>query len=391
MTAEAKGKEVHAGSRNPMAKSLWYLCLQATLEGQGSYAHVHEIAKRLVNFGWDVRLFEPEVPSRMQRIGPMRRILGIVSAQWSLLRALCRQKPDVMYIRWHFAALPAAIVARIAGVPVIQEVNGTYSDLFIAWPVTRWLAPLFVAMQWTQLRLADGLIATSEQLADWVRKESRNRNVRSIPIGVDLARFHSDAVRSERYAITEQYVLYFGALARWQGIATMLRAASEPTWPSGVMLVVAGDGVERWRVEEALHAPGGNVRYVGLIPYNDIPGLVAKSFATLSPVENTDGYAIKGPLSLKFFESLSCGVPVIVSDFPGMADLVREANCGFVVEPEAPAALAEAVAYLFSNPEQARLMGKAGRDLVERGHSWESRVHRTDQFIRTVVACRKRY
>ena len=52
-------------------------------------------------------------------------------------------------------------------------------------------------------------------------------------------------------------------------------------------------------------------------------------------------------------EALACGKPVIVTDYPGQADLVRSADCGIVIPPDDPEALAAAVAKLANSPATA--------------------------------------
>ena len=47
---------------------------------------------------------------------------------------------------------------------------------------------------------------------------------------------------------------------------------------------------------------------------------------------------------LKLFETLACGIPAIVSELPGQADLIREGRCGLVIPCNDPTALARAVA-----------------------------------------------
>ena len=44
----------------------------------------------------------------------------------------------------------------------------------------------------------------------------------------------------------------------------------------------------------------------------------------------------------KLFEAMAAGVPVVASDLPGMAAIVRETGCGLLVDPTDPAAMAAA-------------------------------------------------
>lgn len=361
-------------------RTLYYLTLQATREGQAAHAHVHEIIKGLRRRGWNVVLFEPRYGGSMKSPSLLERLWEFVRVQLCLW---FRGKPDILYIRWHFASWPAALLARLRCVRVVQEVNGPYEDLFLAWPATRRLAWLFTWLMRSQLRWADAIIAVTPQLAEWVQKENGQAKAKVVvvPNGANTELFHPSA--SAPVPLPEKYVVFFGALAPWQGIDTMLKAVEESEWPAEVKLVIVGDGVEKRAVLPA--AQGGRVVYLGVLPYAQVPGVVARSIAGLSPKNAAGGRSDTGLSPLKVFETLACGVPVIVTDFPGQADLVTSARCGIVIPPDNPRALAGAVAYLYHHPEERAAMGKRGRELVEREHSWDSRAEQMDAVLRMVL------
>jgi glycosyltransferase involved in cell wall biosynthesis len=171
-----------------------------------------------------------------------------------------------------------------------------------------------------------------------------------------------------------RYALFFGALSAWQGIDTLIEAVRQPSWPQEIKLVIAGDGAER---EKLKSVTGDLIVYLGTVPYRSMPGLIAHALAGLIPKTDIAGHSATGLSPLKLYETLACGTPVIVSDFPGMADLVRESGAGLAVEPCNPAALAEAVAYLYRNPEVREKMGTLGRTAVVGKHSWDCRAEAT--------------
>lgn len=368
-----------------MGKRLAYLCLQATREGQASYAHVHEIIKGLRRRGWHVELFEPSYAGSKKVAPPFRRLLEFLRVQTLLWRRAREERVDALYIRWHFASYPTALWARWRGIPVVQEVNGPYEDLFIAWPWTRRLSWLFILLMRSQLRMADAVITVTPQLASWVQKEADHSRVYVVPNGANTELFRPGAELDPALQVPAYpYVIFFGALAPWQGIQTMLKALEHPAWPEPVHLMIVGDGVERASVEEVASQTKRLV-YLGPQPYSRMPGLIANAIAGLSPQNNKGQRASTGLFPLKLFETLACGVPVIVTDFPGMADLVRENRCGLVIPSDDPASLAQAVDYLYKHPEERRAMGLRGRKLVESEHSWDHRAALTEYVLEEVA------
>ena len=137
---------------------------------------------------------------------------------------------------------------------------------------------------------------------------------------------------------------------------------------------------ERPAVETAAAADPG-IHDLGRQPYRVLPGIVARSICGLVPKNNLGDRTGTGLYPLKVFETLACGVPAIVSDFPGQADLVRDNNAGLAVPAEDPVALARAVGDLASDPEIARASGTRGRAAIVAAHSWDIRAGATQDVL----------
>lgn len=367
-------------SLGPQSKRARYLCLEATQEGQPSHAHVNEIVDGLRRDGWDVRLFAPSYGC-VEDPGAVRRLVEFVRVQARLM-ALRGDRPGVLYVRSHFAALPASLWARFRGIALVHEVNGPYEDLFIAWPAACLAAPLFRWLSRVQLRLADAVVVVTKGLDRWVREETGAEVVAVIPNAANVDRFRPGAPTS--ISLPERFVVFFGSLVAWQGIDTLLAAAEHPTWHAGVKLVVVGDGPERWRVEEAV-ARNPGIHYVGRVPQGELPGIIGRSIAGLVPKNDRGGRSATGLSPLKLYEILACGVPAIVTGFPGQAELIRDHDCGLVIPHDDPAALAAAVGSLATQIERRAAMGRRGRDLIVTGHSWEQRARATGELLMQVV------
>lgn len=360
-----------------MPRQLRYLALQAAREGQASHAHVHEIIAGLSRRGWSVVLHQPAYTGSP---GATRRAVAFATAQAGLVARMVRDRTP-LYIRAHFAALPTAAAARLLRIPVVQELNGPYDDLFNAWPSTRRFAPLFRWAARSQLEWADAVIVNTPGLHAWLENEIGPFEGAVIPNGANTELFCPEATTDR--ALPSTFVIFFGAFARWQGISTLCDAVECPEWPDDVHLVVAGDGLERRTVED-LARRNARVHYLGSVPYREMPGLVARSLAGLSPKNTSGGHLRMGLSPLKVYEILASGVPAIVTDIPGQVEIVREHECGIVIPPEDPVALARAVADLHANPELARAMGARGRQAVVEQHSWDRRAADTDALLERV-------
>lgn len=358
-----------------------YLCLQATREGQASHAHVHEIIRGLRRRAWDVVLFEPTYAVNQRPVGIARKIWEFITLQlrvWST-----RPRPDVVYMRDHVGLLPSYIWARLRGVPVISEINGSFADYFLAYPSLRAIRPFIVAAGRWCLRLSDAVVAVTPHLCEWVQSEIGSKPTFLVPNGANTDLFRPDAERE--HELPDRYVMFVGAFAPWQGISTMLQAVKDPEWPSDVKLVITGAGREQPAVEKAA-AENGRVIYLGPRPYREVPGIITGAMAGISAKSNPGGWAGNyGLYPLKVFETLACGVPAIVTDFPGQRELITDNNCGVVIPQNDASSLARAVAYLRQHPAERAEMGRRGRQIVEKQFSWQHSADTTDAVINRVL------
>jgi glycosyltransferase involved in cell wall biosynthesis len=328
-----------------------------------------------------VSLFEPDYGSASQPPSLWRKIAAYLPTQLRLWQVSPR--PKVLYVRAHPAALPSLIWARLKGIVIIEEVNGTFEDLRLMYPLLWPLFPFIYGASLLSLLLADGVITVTNELREWLQTKANGKLITVVPNGANTELFHPGEAAKELG--DQPYVAYVGVMSPWQGLETMLAAACLPQWPDSVRLVLVGAGVEQAKAAAAA-VLNKRVIYLGRRDYREIPGILRGAIAGLS-VQNTRRHSQKfGFSALKVFETLACGVPVIVTAFPGQRELVAETGSGIVIPPDDPEALANAVRELSGNPEAARQMGMRGREAVVREHSWQRRADDTVDAIRQAIA-----
>jgi glycosyltransferase involved in cell wall biosynthesis len=87
----------------------------------------------------------------------------------------------------------------------------------------------------------------------------------------------------------------------------------------------------------------------------------------------------------KLFEYLGAGLPVIISDTLRCSQIVKEHNCGVVVNPEDPDAIARAITLIVENPQIARAMGERGRLIVAERYQWTSEANKLRQLYAEIA------
>lgn len=353
-----------------------YLTLEAPRNGQASYTHIHEIIGGLKRRGWEVSLYQPSYAMKKSSPGLFLRLMHSLMVQFQLWAGY--KKGTVIYVRAHYLAFPTALIASAFNVPIIQEVNGPYEDTFVTHPSLNKVKPILIWMQKTQYRLATRLIGVTENIVEWLHRESRGKKAFLVPNGANTDLFKSNLPKPS--GLPAKYAIFFGGLSRWHGIPDILAAMDHPDWPSDTDLVIIGDGAERALVENRA-ALNSRIHYLGKKDYTDIPAYVCAALCGLVPITNPQGRSETGLYPLKLFETLACGVPVIVTDFSGQADLVRGGECGLIINPDKADQIAKAVKIFAEDESLALKMGKNGEDLVRAEHSWDKRAADTHGIL----------
>jgi glycosyltransferase involved in cell wall biosynthesis len=78
-------------------------------------------------------------------------------------------------------------------------------------------------------------------------------------------------------------------------------------------------------------------------------------------------------IPVALMEAMACGVPVITTDLPGLGELVDDA-VGWVVSPDDPSALDQAVRHAMADPDERARRGRAGRARVQRAWTVQGQV-----------------
>jgi glycosyltransferase involved in cell wall biosynthesis len=76
-------------------------------------------------------------------------------------------------------------------------------------------------------------------------------------------------------------------------------------------------------------------------------------------------------------EAMACARSIITTDMPGCRDLVHGRRNGILVKPQDPAALANAIETLITDPSQCLVMGLEGRKIAEVNYGLEDVIQQT--------------
>jgi glycosyltransferase involved in cell wall biosynthesis len=78
---------------------------------------------------------------------------------------------------------------------------------------------------------------------------------------------------------------------------------------------------------------------------------------------------------------MSAGLAVVVTDSPGIAEYLRDADPGLVVPPGDPGAMAAAIRTLWEQPDRCREIGARNRQWCERNATLQGFVRRVSEMM----------
>lgn len=162
-------------------------------------------------------------------------------------------------------------------------------------------------------------------------------------------------------------VCYVGTISQIRGIKELVRAMALTR--SDVRLNLVGAFAEAPVEAEVATYPGwAQVNALGVQDRRGVADVLGRSLAGLVNLHPLVNYL--DSLPIKMFEYMSAGIPVIASNFDLWKQIVEQSACGLCVDPMDPAALASAIDYLASHPDEARKMGENGRQAVLSRYNW---------------------
>jgi glycosyltransferase involved in cell wall biosynthesis len=113
-----------------------------------------------------------------------------------------------------------------------------------------------------------------------------------------------------------------------------------------------------------------NVYLQSRVPTYEVPRLILSAKIGLIPLPNTKKMSRNIPT--KLFEYWYCGVPVVASDLPPIAQYVEKAEGAYLVKPDDVEAWADKIIALLDAPQEAGAMAEKGRALVVNECNWDT-------------------
>ncbi len=202
-----------------------------------------------------------------------------------------------------------------------------------------------------------------------------------VPNGIDCERFNPDIEPFTEWRDERLNVLFVGRMDRRKGLPDLFRALSvaQRKAKRGIRLILVGEGkLRKMLTPKPLDFHGAEIVAVGRVDPAVIPRYYRTADIFCNPAIGQESFGIV------LLEAMASGIPVIASSIPGFRHVVTHGHEGFLVPPHTPAALADAILELGSDPTLRMDLGARGRQKAL-AYRWPTVIDSLERMLFRVI------
>lgn len=295
---------------------------------------------------------------------------------------------------WYQRLLPYLHARSLRRADVIKtnQVNGAEIALYVA---EKWAKPLIVrsGFMWSDLvahrrsnkedelqraqriekrvfNAAQRVVVTTLSMRNYVRQKYQ--------LGLDKVRVVPNYVMTDLFfpnktPPVEKCLCFIGRLEKEKNPLAIVYACAGME----IDLLMIGNGSLRHSIIKAANRLKVKVKLLGNVPHAELPQLLRQStiFLLVSPHEGH-------PKAL--IEAMACGLAVIGADSPGIRELIKHGENGWLCSRN-PQSIRAAIQELIAAPELCKKLGKNARSFVVEHFSLDSIIEKEYNVINEVI------
>lgn len=167
-------------------------------------------------------------------------------------------------------------------------------------------------------------------------------------------------------------ILYLGDTGLRRGTDTALKAVAKlkDKIPNVKLILVGKSSADSILKSMATKLNiNENVAFMGWQNLELFPSFIKAADICISPLKRNLHHDTT--FANKLFQYMAMGKPVVVSDCPSQANLVKAESCGLVHKAESPLDLAEKIYRLYKDRSLLQKMGNSGKQAVDLKYAWD--------------------
>mgnify|MGYP001050391226 CR=1 FL=1 len=309
--------------------------------------------------------------------GVVRRLVDFLSYMvTSFVFAFGEKRPDIVTATspQFFCAVGAWAHARLRGLPFVFELGDLWPASIMAVGAMRKsvMIRLFEKLELFMYRHSDRIVAlTRDFKRDLISRGIAAHKIDVVRNGVDLSRYAPrprDGAKVAALGLEGKFVLgYLGTHGAAHALSNIFDAAAilKDRVPQ-VHFLFVGDGAERKQLLARLETEKlPNVTMIGPRPKTEMPSWW--SLLDMSLISLKKQALFSGVIPSKIFEAMGMGIPLLFVGPSGEgSEILVEEDCGILVPPEDPQALAKAAEMLLADPARVVELRRNSREAAGR-------------------------
>ncbi|MCA1949627.1 MAG: glycosyltransferase family 4 protein [Treponema sp.] len=221
------------------------------------------------------------------------------------------------------------------------------------------------------LKKIDKIVATTKTYAE-TSETLKEFSYKVIPIGIHTSVYKEKLKQCEdRGCVRKEFeILFVGRLVATKGLWFLLQAMDIlKTRGQQAHLTIVGSGEELLSLKLFVsnHKLEEMVTFAGQVEDDELFEYYSSSSLFILP-----SFVRLEAFGIVQLEALAMGVPLIVSDMPGVNEVIQKTGGGWLVPPKNPEALANQIQYAFQHREERLARARQGQENVFKMYDWST-------------------
>lgn len=297
------------------------------------------------------------------------------------IRIIFQQKPDILHCHDTATGIAGLMSKMITRKPTVFKFGGSMTYEYLcnantngwdpavgerwAWENGQGMAKILLAIEKQFFIRFDRVYPIAQYLVDILNRHLSlpPTKIKLIHNGIDTDEIKRENFEDIRAELKINKMIFCGVrFVKYKGVHVLVEACKPILEKLDAHLVIAGDGPEKETLKK-MAAANERIIFQGNLDWEDNMNFVRSADVFVLPT-----LVDKTPSSL--MEALALETPCITSDIDGVRELISPEG-GIIVEPNNPLSLAEKITWILEHPNEARQMGKKGREFIVEEFQWE--------------------
>ena len=307
-----------------------------------------------------------------QKIPYGKMILYYISGFFVTVYVVLKYKCSLIHTHW---AIPTGLISILTGAllrrPFIVTIHG--SDFRLATEKSKFLRTIFI---WICKKARHITCVSKVQEEEIKKMEIQKEKIWTFPMGID-ENFLEVGKNREKKPHGQPYTIISNrSLLSIYNVSLLIRAIPMVLKEeSNTQFLIAGDGPERKNLQQEARDLdlGPTVRFIGRIPHEKMPSLLAQADIYVST-------SLHDGASVSLLEAMGSGAFPVVTDIPSNREWISDGDNGFLVPKEDENLLAKKIVEAIRNH---RLLGEAStknQEIVEQRAYWRENLKKITEL-----------